>query len=85
VICIGCGCNEREACVLPGGVPCAWVHVGRAGLAGICSACVELFPPSTIESELAVRETAIAEARPAPKLRGRFPDHGKPRKPVKQL
>lgn len=61
MICIGCGCDEGHACNVAGEA-CQWIHVGPMGLAGICSACLELFPPSTIELELAQMEVAIAEA-----------------------
>jgi hypothetical protein len=62
VICIGCGCDESQACTLPGGKACAWVHVGILKVAGICSACVELFPPSSIAKNLRTCEAAIVEA-----------------------
>lgn len=62
MICIGCGCDEQHACTLPGGDPCAWIHPGPRQLAGICTACVELFPPSIIDSELEICEAAIAAA-----------------------
>lgn len=62
MICIGCGCDEHHACTLPGGKPCAWIHAGAQGLAGICSACVSMYPPSVIEEELQVAEIAIAAA-----------------------
>ncbi len=62
MICIGCGCDESQACTLPGGAACAWVHTGLRQLAGICTACVELFPPSTIAEELTGAEAAIAAA-----------------------
>jgi hypothetical protein len=59
VICIGCGCDESQACTLPGGKPCSWIHAGRRGLAGICSACTELYPPSSIEPELNRAESSL--------------------------
>jgi len=62
VICIGCGCDESQACTLPGGKPCSWIHAGRRGLAGICSACTELYPLSAVEEEIGIAEAAIAEA-----------------------
>jgi hypothetical protein len=62
VICIGCGCDEHHACTLPGGATCAWIHVGPRGLAGICSACTEIFSALSIEEELRIAESAIAEA-----------------------
>lgn len=62
MICIGCGCDEHHACTLPGGKSCAWVHVGPAGLAGICSACTNIFSALSIEPELEIAERAIAAA-----------------------
>lgn len=62
MICIGCGCDEHHACTLPGGAACAWIHAGPQGLAGICSACIELYPPSSIGPELNQAEASISIA-----------------------
>lgn len=62
MICIGCGCDEHHACTLPGGEACAWIHAGPKGLAGICSACTEIYSPSEIEPELNHAEASLEEA-----------------------
>ena len=59
MICIGCGCDESQACTLPGGEPCAWIHVGVRQLVGICTACVELYASSEIDEELEAAEDSL--------------------------
>jgi hypothetical protein len=68
MICIGCGCDEGHACNVAGEA-CQWIHVGPAGTAGICSGCLELFPPSTIADELAAAEQSL-------EIYGDFPGQG---------
>jgi hypothetical protein len=70
LICIGCGCDEGHACNVAG-EGCSWVHIGPLRLAGICSACLELFPPSVIglalrEAEESLLDDATDQAINAP-------------------
>jgi hypothetical protein len=70
-ICIGCGCDDEHACTARGGAPCVWIETGDRELAGICSECASLFPPSTrlavideIERTM-LEETGAADEGPA--------------------
>jgi len=37
--CIGCGCDDNNACLAFGCDPCHWVAVNRARGVGVCSEC----------------------------------------------
>lgn len=37
--CIGCGCDDRHACVVAN-QPCSWLRVDRVAGVGVCSECV---------------------------------------------
>lgn len=41
--CIGCGCNDLQACWdEEAGQPCSWLRVDRKARLGVCSACPEV-------------------------------------------
>jgi len=64
--CIGCGCDDNNACLAFGEEPCSWISVNRARGAGICSECVIrmfnalLFPE---ESDVEIHRSIMAEVR----------------------
>jgi hypothetical protein len=60
-VCIGCGCDERHACVEGRREPCRWLEVSPSGAAGICSACATLFPPAERADTLLEAEDEIAD------------------------
>jgi hypothetical protein len=62
-VCIGCGCDDNNACLSIGEEPCHWVCVNRTTKRGICSECAItmfnaiLFPePTDIEIHRSIME-----------------------------
>lgn len=64
--CIGCCCDEGHACTrdLPDGSldMCHWIAVGPAGLAGVCSACHDIFDADSVAAMLVEAEADLDEA-----------------------
>jgi hypothetical protein len=56
ITCIGCECDDYNACVDLDGVPCHWVII--CGDIGICSSCEDKFD----NPEARLREAAAGEA-----------------------
>lgn len=57
--CIGCGCDDSQACVGRGGTPCSWIIVSERRLAGLCSECEQLVPPSRRQLEVDQAEASL--------------------------
>jgi hypothetical protein len=64
--CIGCGCDDNNACLAFGEEPCHWIAVNRARGVGVCSQCAIrmfnaiLFPE---ESDAEIHRSIMAAAR----------------------
>ena len=64
--CIGCGCDDNNACLAFGEEPCHWIAVNRARGVGVCSECAIkmfnaiLFPE---ESDVEIHRSIMAAAR----------------------
>lgn len=38
-VCMGCNCNDLNACETPSGAPCYWLRIDEELLIGVCSEC----------------------------------------------
>lgn len=66
-ICIGCGCDEEHACITKGG-RCAWRAVSSGMIAGLCTACADLIPPSQLAADLEDAEASMLHGERASEL-----------------